>query len=77
MISLKFRNLGDPGGPEFTEGQVGALAATLKVQDGTETSKYHREGLYRASELGLRSGTCQSLKYVQRALPAGLGAKLR
>ena len=34
MISLKFRNLADPGGPEFTEGQVEALAATYKVQDG-------------------------------------------
>ncbi|MFI5015902.1 MAG: cytochrome c1 [Hyphomicrobiales bacterium] len=34
MISLKFRNLSDPGGPEFTEGQVEALAAEYKVQDG-------------------------------------------
>lgn len=34
MISLKFRNLADPGGPEFAEGQVEALAATFKVQDG-------------------------------------------
>jgi ubiquinol-cytochrome c reductase cytochrome c1 subunit len=34
MISLKFRNLSDPGGPEFTESQVEALAAEYKVQDG-------------------------------------------
>jgi ubiquinol-cytochrome c reductase cytochrome c1 subunit len=34
MISLNFRNLGDPGGPEFTERQIEALAATYKVQDG-------------------------------------------
>jgi cytochrome c1 len=34
MNSLKFRNLADAGGPEFTEGQVEALAATFKVQDG-------------------------------------------
>jgi ubiquinol-cytochrome c reductase cytochrome c1 subunit len=34
MVSMHFRNLSDPGGPEFTEGQVQALAAEYKVQDG-------------------------------------------
>jgi ubiquinol-cytochrome c reductase cytochrome c1 subunit len=34
MINMKFRNLAEPGGPEFTEGQVQALAAEYKVQDG-------------------------------------------
>jgi len=34
MINLKFRNLSEPGGPNFSEGQVEALAATFKVQDG-------------------------------------------
>jgi len=31
---LAFRNLGDPGGPGFSEAQVKALAATYKVKDG-------------------------------------------
>jgi ubiquinol-cytochrome c reductase cytochrome b/c1 subunit len=30
---LSFRNLADPGGPGFTEGQVEALAATYKIKD--------------------------------------------
>jgi ubiquinol-cytochrome c reductase cytochrome c1 subunit len=30
---LAFRNLSEPGGPEFTEGQVKALAATYQVVD--------------------------------------------
>jgi ubiquinol-cytochrome c reductase cytochrome c1 subunit len=34
MINMKFRNLAEPGGPNFTEGQVQALAATFKIQDG-------------------------------------------
>jgi len=34
MIDMHFRNLADPGGPQFTEGQVEALAASYKVQDG-------------------------------------------
>jgi cytochrome c1 len=34
MISMKFRNLSDPGGPSFSEAQVEALAATFEVQDG-------------------------------------------
>jgi ubiquinol-cytochrome c reductase cytochrome c1 subunit len=31
---VAFRNLGDPGGPGFSEGQVKALAATYKIKDG-------------------------------------------
>lgn len=31
---VHFRNLSEPGGPLFTEGQVKALAAEYKVQDG-------------------------------------------
>jgi cytochrome c1 len=38
MVNMKFRNLADPGGPEFTEGQVQALAAEYKVQDGPNDS---------------------------------------
>ena len=34
MTNMKFRNLADEGGPEFSDGQVEALAATFKVQDG-------------------------------------------
>jgi len=34
MTEMRFRNLADPGGPEFSEGQVLALAADYKVQDG-------------------------------------------
>lgn len=31
---LAFRNLAEPGGPQFSEGQVKALAAEYKVKDG-------------------------------------------
>ncbi|NJM31384.1 MAG: cytochrome c1 [Rhizobiales bacterium] len=34
MRLLSFRNLSEPGGPEFTEEQVKALAATFTVKDG-------------------------------------------
>ena len=34
MRLLRFRNLGDPGGPEFTAEQVKAMAATYTGQDG-------------------------------------------
>jgi cytochrome c1 len=34
MKRVAFRNLSDPGGPEFTEGQVKALAATFTIKDG-------------------------------------------
>jgi len=36
MEDMHFRNLADPGGPEFTEGQVKALAAEFKVTDGPD-----------------------------------------
>ncbi|WP_306225127.1 cytochrome c1 [Bosea beijingensis] len=31
---VSFRNLSQPGGPEFTPGQVAALAATYQIKDG-------------------------------------------
>ena len=31
---LAFRNLADPGGPEFTEAQAATIAATFQVTDG-------------------------------------------
>ena len=34
MRLLHFRNLGEPGGPEFGEAEVKALAADVEVQDG-------------------------------------------
>lgn len=34
MQLLRFRNLSQPGGPEFTHGQVTALAATYQITDG-------------------------------------------
>ncbi len=44
---LHFRNLADPGGPEFSEAQVKALAATFQVQDGPndQGEMYERPGL--------------------------------
>jgi cytochrome c1 len=36
MENMRFRNLADPGGPDFTEGQVEALAAEFKVTDGPD-----------------------------------------
>ncbi len=43
---LAFRNLGDPGGPSFSEAQVKALAATYKVKDGPNDAgdMYERPG---------------------------------
>lgn len=34
MKYLSYRNLGEPGGPEFPEAQVKAIAAEVEVQDG-------------------------------------------
>ncbi len=34
MSLLRYRNLGEPGGPEFTPEQVKAIAAQYEVQDG-------------------------------------------
>lgn len=43
---VHFRNLGEPGGPEFDEEQVKALAAEVQVQDGpnADGEMYEREG---------------------------------
>ena len=38
MHFMSFRNLSQPGGPTFSEGQVKALAETFKVQDGPNDS---------------------------------------
>lgn len=38
MQYVKFRNLAEPGGPEFSEGQVKALAAEITVTDGPDSS---------------------------------------
>lgn len=43
---VHFRNLGEPGGPEFGEEQVKALAAEVQVQDGpnADGEMFEREG---------------------------------
>lgn len=38
MKDVAFRNLSDPGGPEFSPSQVKALAETFKVVDGVDDS---------------------------------------
>lgn len=38
MDLIHFRNLGEPGGPEFSGPEVKALAAEIKVQDGPDQS---------------------------------------
>jgi cytochrome c1 len=38
MEFVHFRNLGEPGGPEFSEGQVKALAAEITVEDGPDAN---------------------------------------
>lgn len=38
LSRVAFRNLSEPGGPEFTEGQVKALAAEYQIQDGPNDS---------------------------------------
>lgn len=47
MHYLFFRNLSEPGGPEFSEEQVKALAATFTVQDGPNDAgdMFERPGL--------------------------------
>ncbi|MGF7161815.1 cytochrome c1 [Rhodoligotrophos appendicifer] len=47
MELLSFRNLGDPGGPEFPEEQVKAIAAEYQVQAGPndEGEMFERPGL--------------------------------
>jgi ubiquinol-cytochrome c reductase cytochrome b/c1 subunit len=39
MEMVSFRNLADPGGPGFTEGQVAALAAEYKIKDLDESGQ--------------------------------------
>ena len=43
---LSYRNLGEPGGPEFSEDQVKAIAAEVEVQDGPngEGEMFERPG---------------------------------
>ena len=43
---IAFRNLAEPGGPEFSEGQVKALAAEYKVKDGPDNdgNMFERNG---------------------------------
>jgi cytochrome c1 len=42
---LSFRNLGEPGGPQFTEGQVKALAAEFQIRDINDQGEpIEREG---------------------------------
>ncbi|MEP2830394.1 cytochrome c1 [Parvibaculum sp.] len=38
MEFVHFRNLGEPGGPEFSEGQVKALASEITVEDGPDAA---------------------------------------
>lgn len=47
MSMLRFRNLSQPGGPEFTPGQVAALAATYQVTAGPNDTgeMFQRPGL--------------------------------
>jgi ubiquinol-cytochrome c reductase cytochrome c1 subunit len=46
MGLVSFRNLAQPGGPGFTEGQVKALAASYKVKDGPNEAgdMFERDG---------------------------------
>jgi len=47
MDLLAYRNLGDPGGPEFPEAQVKAFAASVEVADGPndEGEMFERPGI--------------------------------
>ena len=46
MHFVSFRNLADPGGPQFSDSQVKALAETFKISDGPDDSgsMYDRPG---------------------------------
>ena len=37
MQYLSYRNLGEPGGPEFSESEVKAIAASFEIQDGPDS----------------------------------------
>ena len=36
MQYLSYRNLGEPGGPEFSEAEVKAIAASIEIEDGPD-----------------------------------------
>ena len=36
MQYLSYRNLGEPGGPEFSEQEVKAIAASIEIEDGPD-----------------------------------------
>ena len=37
MQYLSYRNLGEPGGPEFSESEVKAIAASIEIEDGPDS----------------------------------------
>ena len=37
MNLLSYRNLGEPGGPEFSEEEVKAIAASFEIEDGPDS----------------------------------------
>ncbi len=37
MQYLSYRNLGEPGGPEFSEAEVKAIAASIEIEDGPDS----------------------------------------
>ena len=47
MNLLSYRNLGEPGGPEFSEAEVKALAAQYEIQDGpnADGEMFTRKGI--------------------------------
>ena len=46
MEYLSYRNLGEPGGPEFTQEEVKAIAASVEIEDGPDSQgeMYTRPG---------------------------------
>ena len=40
MQYLSYRNLGEPGGPEFSEQEVKAIAASVEITDGPDADKF-------------------------------------
>ena len=40
MQYLSYRNLGEPGGPEFSEQEVKAIAASFEIEDGPDSPKF-------------------------------------
>ena len=37
MQYLSYRNLGEPGGPEFSKAEVKAIAASIEIEDGPDS----------------------------------------